>query len=114
MQLEIIYVNKSTILAVDYKMKEEINKIINYSLIHNELNKLNQLNIFFVSEAELYSDIIKRENVDQGSCLPFFHFTQLLLFFFLYKRVFLLYNFPKILKLFIIIKKNIRRKQYGN
>ena len=61
MQLEIIYVNKSTILAVDYKMKEEINKIINYSLIHNELNKLNQLNIFFVSEAELYSDIIKRD-----------------------------------------------------
>ena len=53
MQLEIIYVNKSTILAVDYKMKEEINKIINYSLIHNELNKLNQLNIlsvFYVSQ----------------------------------------------------------------
>ena len=48
MQLEIIYVNKSTILAVDYKMKEEINKIINYSLIHNELNKLNQLNIFLL------------------------------------------------------------------
>mgnify|MGYP006366528781 FL=1 len=61
MQLEIIYVNKSTILAVDYKMKEEINKIINYSLIHNEQNKLNQLNIFFVSEIELYNDIIKRD-----------------------------------------------------
>ena len=61
MQLEIIYVNKSTILAVDYKMKEEINKIINYSLIHNEQNKLNQLNIFFVNEAELYNDIIKRD-----------------------------------------------------
>ena len=61
MQLEIIYVNKSTILAVDYKMKEEINKIINYSLIHNELNKLNQLNIFFVSGIELYNDIIKRD-----------------------------------------------------
>ncbi|WP_152018624.1 hypothetical protein [Aliarcobacter butzleri] len=61
MQLEIIYVNKSTILPVDYKMKEEINKIINYSLIHNEQNKLNQLNIFFVSEVELYNDIIKRD-----------------------------------------------------
>ena len=42
-------------------MKEEINKIINYSLIHNEQNKLNQLNIFFVSEIELYNDIIKRD-----------------------------------------------------
>lgn len=61
MQLEIIYVNKSTILPVDYKMKEEINKIINHSLIHNEQNKLNQLNIFFVNEAELYRDIIKRD-----------------------------------------------------
>ncbi len=61
MQLEIIYVNKSTILPVDYKMKEEINKIINHSLIHNEQNKLNQLNIFFVNEAELYNDIIKRD-----------------------------------------------------
>jgi hypothetical protein len=61
MQLEIIYVNKSTILPVDYKMKEEINRIINHSLIHNEQNKLNQLNIFFVSEIELYNDIIKRE-----------------------------------------------------
>ena len=61
MQLEIIYVNKSTILPVDYKMKEEINKIINHSLIHNEQNKLNQLNIFFVSEVELYNDIIKRD-----------------------------------------------------
>ena len=60
MQLEIIYVNKSTILPVDYKMKEEINRIINHSLIHNEQNKLNQLNIFFVSEVELYGDIIKR------------------------------------------------------
>ena len=61
MQLEIIYVNKSTILPIDYKMKEEINRIINHSLIHNELNKLNQLNIFFVNEAELYGDIIKRD-----------------------------------------------------
>ena len=61
MQLEIIYVNKSTILPVDYKMKEEINRIINHSLIHNEQNKLNQLNIFFVSEVELYNDIIKRD-----------------------------------------------------
>ncbi len=61
MQLEIIYVNKSTILPFDYKMKEEINKIINHSLIHNELNKLNQLNIFFVNEAELYNDIMKRD-----------------------------------------------------
>lgn len=61
MQHEIIYVNKSTILPVDYKMKEEINRIINFSLIHNEQNKLNQLNIFFVNEAELYSDIIKRD-----------------------------------------------------
>ena len=61
MQLEIIYVNKSTILPLDYKMKEEINRIINHSLIHNELNKLNQLNIFFVNEAELYGDIIKRD-----------------------------------------------------
>lgn len=61
MQLEIIYVNKSTILPLDYKMKEEINKIINHSLIHNEQNKLNQLNIFFISEVELYNDIIKRD-----------------------------------------------------
>ncbi|MCT7592646.1 hypothetical protein N5U06_10870 [Aliarcobacter butzleri] len=61
MQLEIIYVNKSTILPIDYKMKNEINKIINHSLIHNEQNKLNQLNIFFVSEVELYNDIIKRD-----------------------------------------------------
>lgn len=61
MQLEIIYVNKSTILPVDYKMKNEINKIINNSLIYNEQNKLNQLNIFFVSEVELYNDIIKRD-----------------------------------------------------
>lgn len=61
MQLEIIYVNKSTIFPVDYRMKEEINKIINHSLIHNEQNKLNQLNIFFVSEIELYNDIIKRD-----------------------------------------------------
>lgn len=61
MQHEIIYVNKSTILPVDYKMKEEINKIINYSLIHNEQNKLNQLDIFFVSEVELYNDIMKRD-----------------------------------------------------
>lgn len=61
MQLEIIYVNKSTILPIDYKMKEEINRIINHSLIHNEQNKLNQLNIFFVSEIELYNDIIKRD-----------------------------------------------------
>jgi hypothetical protein len=61
MQLEIIYVNKSTIFPVDYKMKEEINKIINHSLIHNEQNKLNQLNIFFVSELELYTDIIKKD-----------------------------------------------------
>lgn len=61
MQLEIIYVNKSTILPIDYKMKEEINKIINHSLIHNEQNKLNQLNIFFVNEAELYNAIIKRD-----------------------------------------------------
>ena len=61
MQLEIIYVNKSTILSVDYRMKEEINKIINHALIHNEQNKLNQLNIFFVNEAELYNDIIKRD-----------------------------------------------------
>lgn len=61
MQLEIIYVNKSTILPIDYKMKEEINRIINHSLIHNEQNKLNQLNIFFVSEVELYNDIIKRD-----------------------------------------------------
>lgn len=61
MQLEIIYVNKSTLLPVGYKTKEEINKIINHSLIHNELNKLNQLNIFFVSEVELYGDIIKRD-----------------------------------------------------
>ena len=50
MQHEIIYVNKSTILPIDYKMKEEINRIINHSLIHKEQNKLNQLNIFFVSE----------------------------------------------------------------
>lgn len=61
MQLEIIYVNKSTILPIDYKMKEEINRIINHSLIYNEQNKLNQLNIFFVSEIELYNDIIKRD-----------------------------------------------------
>ena len=61
MQHEIIYVNKSTILPVDYKMKEEINRIINHSLIHNEQNKLNQLNIFFVSEVELYNDIMKRD-----------------------------------------------------
>jgi hypothetical protein len=61
MQLEIIYVNKSTILPVDYKMKEEINKIINHSLILNEQNKLNQLNIFFVSEVEFYNDIMKRD-----------------------------------------------------
>jgi len=61
MQHEIIYVNKSTILPIDYKMKEEINRIINHSLIHNELNKLNQLNIFFVSEVELYQDIIKKD-----------------------------------------------------
>lgn len=61
MQLEIIYVNKSTILPIDYKMKNVINKIINHSLIHNELNKLNQLNIFFVNEVELYNDIIKRD-----------------------------------------------------
>lgn len=61
MQLEIIYVNKSTILPVDYKMKEEINRIINHSLIHNEQNKLNQLNIFFVSEVEFYNDIMKRD-----------------------------------------------------
>ena len=61
MQLEIIYVNKSTLLPVGYKTKEEINKIINHSLIHNEQNKLNQLNIFFVSEVELYNDIIKRD-----------------------------------------------------
>ncbi|MFY4787228.1 hypothetical protein ACOTWR_04830 [Aliarcobacter butzleri] len=61
MQLEIIYVNKSTILPIDYKMKNEINKIINHSLIHNKQNKLNQLNIFFVSEVELYNDIIKRD-----------------------------------------------------
>lgn len=61
MQLEIIYVNKSTILPLDYKMKEEINRIINHSLIHNEQNKLNQLNIFFVSEVELYNDIMKRD-----------------------------------------------------
>ena len=57
----VIYVNKSTILPLDYKMKEEINRIINHSLIHNEQNKLNQLNIFFVSEVELYNDIIKRD-----------------------------------------------------
>ncbi|MFY4757323.1 hypothetical protein ACOTVP_05880 [Aliarcobacter butzleri] len=63
MQLEIIYVNKSTILPIDYKMKNEINKIINHSLIHNEQNKLNQLNIFFVSEVELYNDIIKRDSI---------------------------------------------------
>ena len=61
MQHEIIYVNKSTILPLDYKMKEEVNRIINHSLIHNKLNKLNQLNIFFVNEAELYGDIIKRD-----------------------------------------------------
>ena len=61
MQHEIIYVNKSTIFPVDYKIKKEINRIINHSLIHNEQNKLNQLNIFFVSEVELYNDIIKRD-----------------------------------------------------
>ena len=42
-------------------MKEEINRIINHSLIHNEQNKLNQLNIFFVSEVEFYNDIMKRD-----------------------------------------------------
>lgn len=61
MQYEIIYVNKSTILPLDYKMKEEINRIINHSLIYNEQNKLNQLNIFFINEVELYGDIIKRD-----------------------------------------------------
>ena len=61
MQLEIIYVNKSTILPVDYKMKEEINKIINHSLLYEKHNKLNQLNIFFVSEIELCTDIMKRD-----------------------------------------------------
>lgn len=63
---EIICINTSTNLPVDFKIKEKLNAVINPLLIINEENQLNQITIFFVNEQELDSSITKEECITEN------------------------------------------------
>ncbi len=58
---EIIYINKSTNLPIDFEIKEKLNTILNPLLVTKETNQLNQINIFFVDELELNNTIKSKE-----------------------------------------------------
>ena len=58
---EIIYVNKSTNLPVDNKIKEKLDIVVNPFLLNKPINQLNQINVFFVNEIELDKSIRSEE-----------------------------------------------------